>query len=176
MFSEKHLYIYLYICFYFDLCYEMYLTLCVYVCLSQSAFSCESSRLCDYVLMLKLLSMAWKWKPFYSLASLTFLDSAEPCALQSAWSSQTRSISALQHARYVYASVICTTHAPGGPKMNFFPFSTGQIMSQSLKSISFLQLSLPDSSSGIKWSISWKPFFPLYNSWLTLHCDYQFSS
>lgn len=159
----------------FTLCYEIYLTLCVQACLPRSAFSSKSSRLGDYALTLKLLCMVWKWKAFHSLASLTFLDSTESCALQTACSSHTRSAPSLQPARCVYASVICTTGTPEGPETTF-PFSAGQIMSQSLKSASFLQLSLPDSSSGINLSISCKPLFPLCNSPLTLHYDYQFIS
>ena len=131
----------------------MYLALCMHACLPRSAFSSKSSRLGDYVLTLKLLCMVWKWKAFHSLASLSFLDSAESCALQSAWSRHTRSTPSLQPARCIYASVICTTCTPEGTETTF-PFSAGQIMSQSLKSTSFLQFSLPDSSSGINLSIS----------------------
>lgn len=159
----------------FTLCYEIYLTLCVQACLPWSAFSSKSSRPGDYALTLKLLCMVWKWKAFHSLASLTFLDSTESCALQTACSSHTRSAPSLQPARCVYASVICTTGTPEGPETTF-PFSAGQIMSQSLKSASFPQLSVPDSSSGINLSISCNPLFPLRNSPLTLHCDCQFTS
>lgn len=88
------MYIYTYT---FDSCNEIYLTslVCVCACVLLSAFSCEPPRSCDWVLMLKLLSLGSKWKAFHSPISLTFLDSTELSALQSAWSSHTRSISFL---------------------------------------------------------------------------------
>lgn len=129
---------------------------CVRVCAVCLCFPISVQLwLCDWVLMLKFLPMAWTWKAFHSPESVPFPGPAEPSALPRARSSHTRSIAFLQHARYAYASTICTTRNG----MTFFPLSTRQILFQSLKLVSSLQPCLPDSSSGINWSISWKALF-----------------
>lgn len=106
-----------------------------------------------------LNSLAWaqNGKPFtarYLSPSLT-QPSSLPCRVHGPVTPD--QFHSFQHARYVYVSVIYTTRAPEGPEMTFFPLSTGQIICQSLKSISLLQLFLTDSRSEINWSISWTP-------------------
>lgn len=171
MLSEKHLHMYLCVCFYFDSCHGshhnlVHVLVWVYMCVSQSAVCLPDSGIGFWCLN----SLAWpeNGKSLHSGVSHLSSFNTALCPA-SARSGHTRSISFLPHARDVYSSVTRTAHAPKGPKMTCFPLLTGQIIPQTLKPISLLQLFLPDSARESHRSVSPKPRFLLYNAHLTLH-------